>query len=137
MADTTPKVWFITGKAPISSWLARTDDLFDHRQGTSSGFGLHLVKVVLSRGDYVVATARSLHAIQHLETTNCKILELDVTSNSDVLMRKAEEAIGFWGRVDVVVNNAGFAGLGIAEEAGCVPLITSAAKRRTDIPVGV
>ena len=86
--------------------------------GTSSGFGLHLVETALARGDRVIATARSLAAIRHLEQPNCRVLELDVTNSPAVLQRTAKEAVGFWGRVDVLVNNAGFCGLGIAEEAG-------------------
>ncbi|KAJ3556742.1 hypothetical protein NM688_g1852 [Phlebia brevispora] len=92
-----PKVWFITG--------------------TSSGFGLHLVQTALARGDRVIATARSLPAIRYLESPNCRVLQLDVTSGPEVLQQKAQEAVNFWGKVDVLVNNAGFAGLGICEEA--------------------
>ncbi|KAI0686880.1 hypothetical protein BC835DRAFT_1378069 [Cytidiella melzeri] len=100
---TKTMVWFITG--------------------ASAGFGSHLTKIILARGDRVVATARSQDKIAHLESTNCRTLQLDITDNEEVIKGKAKEAIGFWGRVDVVVNNAGVGALGIAEEAGSAGFI--------------
>lgn len=56
--------------------------------------------------------ARSLHKLDDLK--ECKgaaeslyTMELDVTASLETLKKKAEEAVGVWGRVDVVVNNAG------------------------------
>ena len=47
-------------------------------------------------------------------------MELDVTSDAQTLQKKADEAFAAFGRLDVLVNNAGYAGLGVSEEAGCV-----------------
>ena len=98
MSAHKPLVWFITG--------------------TSSGFGAQLVRSALSRGDKVIATSRAssfarLPASLGLETfseeqkANCKFVELDVTDTEENIEKAAAQAIGLWGRVDVVVNNAG------------------------------
>ncbi|KAG1874809.1 hypothetical protein F4604DRAFT_1680714 [Suillus subluteus] len=85
-----PQVWLITG--------------------TSSGFGRRLVSIVLERGDRVVATARSLQTIQDFpQSPNLHLLELD---------EQVDEAAKVWGRIDVLVNNAGIGLLGLLEECG-------------------
>ncbi|KAJ7176720.1 hypothetical protein C8R46DRAFT_1077146 [Mycena filopes] len=87
--------------------------------GTSSGFGECLVNSVLARGDLVIATARTLSKIDHLpKTDNIRRLELDITSGEDVLKTVIAEALKFWGRIDVLVNNAGNGAKGILEECG-------------------
>ncbi|KIP07376.1 hypothetical protein PHLGIDRAFT_118145 [Phlebiopsis gigantea 11061_1 CR5-6] len=86
--------------------------------GTSSGFGEALTKVALARGDRVIATARSVEKIKHLEGPTCKTLQLDVTHDFDRIQAVAKEAVASWGRVDVLVNNAGVGAPGLTEEAG-------------------
>ena len=86
--------------------------------GTSQGFGKYLTEIAVSRGDRVIATARSLDSIKYLESPNCKTLQLDVTDGFDAIQAKVQEAINVWGHVDVVVNNAGIGSPGITEEAG-------------------
>ncbi|PVH94150.1 NAD(P)-binding protein [Periconia macrospinosa] len=79
--------------------------------GTSSGFGLALVHALLARGERVVATARKLSSISHLEETNPNVrtLELDVTSSQEEIDRVVGEAVGcFGGGIDVLVNNAAY-----------------------------
>jgi NADP-dependent 3-hydroxy acid dehydrogenase YdfG len=72
----------------------------------------------------VIATARALDTLKDLQDAysdqQCRILQLDVTDSFDVLSAKAKEAISMWGRVDVLVNNAGLGLVGTVEEAGCV-----------------
>lgn len=92
----SPQVWLITG--------------------TSSGFGSEFVKEVVSRGDKVIATARNIERISHMKDIGAATLQLDVTTSQDELNRKAEEAISIYGRVDVLVNNAGYTQFGICEE---------------------
>ncbi|TVY82485.1 putative oxidoreductase [Lachnellula suecica] len=84
--------------------------------GTSSGFGEIFVKQILARGDKVIATARSLSKIQHLKDAGASTLELDVTAPQSVLDAKSKEAIAIYGRIDVLVNNAGYCGLGTLED---------------------
>ncbi|EKM56916.1 uncharacterized protein PHACADRAFT_208084 [Phanerochaete carnosa HHB-10118-sp] len=86
--------------------------------GTSTGLGKALAEVVLSRGDRVIATARSLDTIKHLESPSCKTLQLDITDSFDAIQAKVKEGFDVWDRVDVLVNNAGLGSLGITEEMG-------------------
>ena len=105
--------------------------------GTSSGLGLALVRRVLARGDRVIATARAragqfAEALLSLtdewrdeeeeEEDRVRLLELDVSAPFAEVRRQAEAAIAMWGRVDVLVNNAGTVGreVGPSEELGCV-----------------
>ncbi|KAL2816689.1 hypothetical protein BJX63DRAFT_441443 [Aspergillus granulosus] len=84
--------------------------------GTSSGFGSEFVKQALSRGDKVIATARSVRNISHLKDLGAEVLQLDVTSPQSELNAKAAEAIAIFGRVDVLVNNAAFTQFGFLED---------------------
>ena len=77
--------------------------------GCSSGIGEALTKKILEQGDLVVATARApVNRLKHLEDAGAKILELDVTADQMRLNAIAEEAIKAYGRIDVVVLNAGY-----------------------------
>jgi NAD(P)-dependent dehydrogenase (short-subunit alcohol dehydrogenase family) len=98
MHKETSRVWFITG--------------------TSTGFGRKLAEAVLAKGDRVVATARKEKTVADLERQNpyrVRAVRLDVT---DLLQVKAavQAAIDAFGRIDVLVNNAGYGLLGAVEE---------------------
>ena len=89
--------------------------------GTSTGLGRYLALAALARGDKVIATsrARSLGKLDDLKAKapdSVHTMELDVTASLDTLKRAAEEAVKVWGRVDVVVNNAGYIDVGALEE---------------------
>lgn len=77
--------------------------------GTSTGFGAELVKVVLSKGDYVVATARNSSKLSFKDatSTNSLLVDLDVTKQ-DSIDNAFDAAVKKFKRVDVVVNNAGY-----------------------------
>ncbi|KAK1221367.1 hypothetical protein PQX77_015836 [Marasmius sp. AFHP31] len=90
--------------------------------GTSTGLGRDLAIAALSRGDKVIATARrrsgSLPQIDSdLKDKGAETLELDVTEPLDRLHEVAKKAIAFYGRVDVLVNNAGYVLVGAIEES--------------------
>ncbi|OBJ52765.1 oxidoreductase, partial [Mycobacterium sp. 1423905.2] len=96
---TDSKVWFLTG--------------------ASRGFGLELTRAILSRGDRVVATARRADQIlAQLPDAGESLLavDLDVT-NADQAQQAVQRAVDAFGRIDVVVNNAGRGLLGAVEEA--------------------
>ncbi|KAK3669882.1 hypothetical protein LTR78_010263 [Recurvomyces mirabilis] len=77
--------------------------------GTSTGFGNELVKKCLEEGDKVVATARSSSKLKFDGTTkdNYLALDLDVTEQKSI-DAAFDAAIKQFGRIDVVVNNAGY-----------------------------
>ena len=88
--------------------------------GCSSGFGLALATALLARGQRVVATARRLESIadlaaRHPETS--RAVALDVTDCAQVKSVVAA-AVAAFGRIDVVVNNAGYGLVGAFEELG-------------------
>ena len=78
--------------------------------GTSSGFGRILTEQLLERGDRVAATLRRPEAIDDLRAAagdRLWVAGLDVTRPADV-QRVVDEAFARLGRIDVVVNNAGY-----------------------------
>ncbi|ESK91167.1 short-chain dehydrogenase reductase sdr [Moniliophthora roreri MCA 2997] len=90
--------------------------------GTTSGFGRRLVTCLLRRGELVIATARSLDKLGELlkdfdNHSNLRTLCLDVTSDISTIRRSIDEALSFWGRIDVLVNNAGVGFKSVIEEA--------------------
>ncbi|KAI0631280.1 NAD-P-binding protein [Trametes polyzona] len=87
--------------------------------GTSSGFGRHLVHIALSRGDCVIATARTLAKIQDFPSSDkLRTMQLDVTEGFASIKAKIDEAVAYFGRIDVLVNNAGLGYKAILEEGG-------------------
>ncbi|KAJ5675662.1 short-chain oxidoreductase [Penicillium macrosclerotiorum] len=84
--------------------------------GTSSGLGSELVKEVIARGDKVIATARNIDWIAHFKEIGALTMQLDVTASQIELDQKAKEAISLYGRVDVLINNAGYTQFGTVEE---------------------
>jgi NADP-dependent 3-hydroxy acid dehydrogenase YdfG len=93
------KVWFITG--------------------ASRGFGRVWAEAALKRGDKVAATARRLESIAALKETfgdNVLTLELDVT-NATQAKEAVQQAHAHFGRLDIVLNNAGYSLVGTIEES--------------------
>jgi len=87
--------------------------------GTSSGFGRAIAQAALEEGDAVVATARNPRVLQELCASHpdrVASLALDVTDLSTI-PDVVEKAIGCFGRIDVLVNNAGRGYVGAVEEA--------------------
>ncbi|MCA8952295.1 MAG: SDR family NAD(P)-dependent oxidoreductase [Planctomycetes bacterium] len=101
---TTTPVWFVTG--------------------ASSGFGSSIARRALADGATVVATARRVDRLRELEASapdRVIPLALDVTDAAQV-QRVAAEAIERAGRVDVLVNNAGYGIVGAVEETSAADL---------------
>jgi NAD(P)-dependent dehydrogenase (short-subunit alcohol dehydrogenase family) len=94
----TEKVWFITG--------------------TSRGFGREWAIAALERGDKVAATARDTRSLDDLVTKYGDAilpLQLDVTDRA-ADFAAVKQAHEHFGRLDVVVNNAGYGQFGFVEE---------------------
>src|SRR6185437_1274577 len=92
------KVWFITG--------------------ASRGFGRIWTDAALRRGDKVAATARSLASLAGLTAAygdHVLALELDVTRPEQVATA-VTKAYEHFGRLDIILNNAGYSLVGTIEE---------------------
>jgi NAD(P)-dependent dehydrogenase (short-subunit alcohol dehydrogenase family) len=87
--------------------------------GASSGFGLAIAQAAFSRGDTVVGTARKAERLDDLirEAPEGKAhpLSLDLT-DTERIQRAVEEVLERFGRIDVLVNNAGHGQVGAVEE---------------------
>jgi NAD(P)-dependent dehydrogenase (short-subunit alcohol dehydrogenase family) len=96
--DIMSKVWFVTG--------------------SSRGLGRDFVQAALSRGDKVAATARNIGSLDEMVAAYGDAvlpLEMDVTDKA-VVFESVKRAKEHFGRLDVIVNNAGYAQLGAIEE---------------------
>jgi NAD(P)-dependent dehydrogenase (short-subunit alcohol dehydrogenase family) len=92
------KVWFITG--------------------ASKGFGREWTEAALERGDKVAATARKPETLDPLVEQYGDVLlplQLDVTDR-EAGRAAVQQAAEHFGRLDVVVNNAGYGHFGMVEE---------------------
>ncbi len=90
------KVWFITG--------------------VSRGFGKVLTEHALANNDIVIGTTRDGKASFEADTRNVRVLPLEITDLA-AIRATIEKAHALHGRLDVVVNNAGYGLLGSVEEA--------------------
>jgi NAD(P)-dependent dehydrogenase (short-subunit alcohol dehydrogenase family) len=93
-----PKVWFITG--------------------ATRGIGAEIVRAALAAGEHVVATGRNRDQIAAtFKEHSGRLLpvELDVTKELHAFAA-VEAAVARFGRIDVLVNNAGYGQLGMFEE---------------------
>ncbi len=95
------KVWFITG--------------------AGSGIGAGAAKAALKAGDRVVATGRNVqklrNALRDVARENLEVLQLDVSDEAQATTA-VDQAVKRFGRIDVVLNNAGYSLLGNFEELG-------------------
>lgn len=95
----SPKVWYVTG--------------------ASQGLGLTLVKKLLNNGYRVAATSRNAQTLKDavgvIDTDRFLPLAVDL-GNVDCIDESIEQTIAAFGRIDVVVNNAGYGMAGTVEE---------------------
>jgi len=85
--------------------------------GSSRGLGRSLTAAVLANGDQVAATARNTEQLNDLVEQypdQIFVIKLDVTKNEQIVSAVAD-AIAHFGKIDVLVNNAGFGIIGAAE----------------------
>jgi len=86
--------------------------------GTSRGFGREWTIAALERGDTVAATARNLASLDDFVTKYPESLlpiALDVTDRAAVFAA-VQQAHDRFGRIDIVVNNAGYGQFGLVED---------------------
>jgi len=94
----SPKTWFITG--------------------ASSGFGTAFAEHALKAGDHVVATARNVAKLEALVARapeRVLAVKLDVNNAADIRMA-IDAAVKRFGRIDTLINNAGYGVVGALEE---------------------
>jgi NAD(P)-dependent dehydrogenase (short-subunit alcohol dehydrogenase family) len=94
----TQRTWFITG--------------------VNSGLGRHMTEQLLERGDRVAGTVRKMDSINDLKDRYGTLLwlaHLDVTDTQEI-REVVKRAFADLGRIDVIVNNAGYGLFGAAEE---------------------
>lgn len=96
-AETEQKVWFITG--------------------ANRGIGAEIAKAALAAGDSVVVTGRNLQQLRakFADSGKALALALDVTDIAQA-QEAVEATLNHFGRIDVLVNNAGYGQLGVFEE---------------------
>lgn len=83
--------------------------------GASSGFGQALAKALSAKGHPLLLLARRLERLEALNLPNCLCRHVDVT-DLDSFQNAVDEAIGIYGPVDCLVNNAGVMLLGLIED---------------------
>ncbi|MFT4532501.1 MAG: NAD(P)-dependent dehydrogenase (short-subunit alcohol dehydrogenase family) [Candidatus Saccharimonadales bacterium] len=83
--------------------------------GAGSGIGRSTSEKLINEGFIVYATSRSVEGMDSLKKSGCKVLKLDVTSEEDIKTVVAE-IIKMSGRIDVLINNAGYGLYGSVEE---------------------
>ena len=86
--------------------------------GASKGFGRHWAETALSQGHRVVATARNAQTLSGLVDSFGDAvlpLQLDVTAR-DACFDAVKQAVEHFGRVDVLISNAGYGHFGFIEE---------------------
>jgi len=82
----------------------------------SSGFGKAIAESALKRGHKVIATARSTSKLESLAAAGATTISLDVTWPLDQITQTIAEAQLVYGRIDILVNAAGYILEGAVEE---------------------
>lgn len=98
MENKQPRIWFVTG--------------------ISSGIGQALAQAVMQSGDFLIGTFRTDEQVAAFNSTtagNALALRMDVT-NADEIKQAFAQISQKFGRLDVLVNNAGFGMAGAIEE---------------------
>jgi NADP-dependent 3-hydroxy acid dehydrogenase YdfG len=97
--------------------------------GASSGIGRATTQLLAAEGYYVFAAARRIGRLEELRSDHIEPIELDVTDETAIHELVANVVLSR-GRIDVLVNNAGFGQLGTIE---CVSM--DAAHRQLEVNV--
>ncbi|WP_275791435.1 oxidoreductase [Pararhizobium gei] len=98
------KVWFITGAA--------------------RGIGKEVARAALAAGDKVVITGRNVEQLTKAYKGDDDVLALQLdVSNEEQAATAVDAAVAYFGRIDVLLNNAGFGQLGLFEEIGSAAIV--------------
>ncbi|KAL5405604.1 hypothetical protein PMIN03_008328 [Paraphaeosphaeria minitans] len=88
--------------------------------GCSSGLGFHLAAHVLARGDIAIATLRNPSKLpaglrDRPNAANLYVIQLDITAPQSTISAVVAQAAALHGRIDVLINNAGYIQIGTVE----------------------
>jgi short-subunit dehydrogenase len=83
--------------------------------GASAGMGKEFAKDLLKDGHIVYGAARRLDKMKDIQKLGAKVVEMDVT-NDESMVNGIETIQNAEGRIDVLINNAGFGSFGAIEE---------------------
>jgi short-subunit dehydrogenase len=97
--------------------------------GASAGMGKEFAKSLLSDGHIVYGAARRVDKMEDIRSLGVKVLEMDVTDDAS-MVNGIDIIIKAEGRIDVLINNAGFGSYGAIED---VPIAD--AKYQLDVNV--
>lgn len=97
--------------------------------GASSGIGLASAKMLLKEGHIVYGAARRLENMAEIEQLGGRTIKLDVT-DSDAIKLAVDRIVAEQGRIDVLLNNAGYGMFGAVEDVSLTE-----AKRQFDVNV--
>ncbi|KAL3487490.1 hypothetical protein BJX62DRAFT_190979 [Aspergillus germanicus] len=89
-----------------------------HITGANTGFGLELALKALAEGDRVIAAVRTPSKVpDSLKRPDVEVLQFDLAWSQEDINNYAEKAFAAFGKIDVVVNNAGYSYMGAIEES--------------------
>jgi NAD(P)-dependent dehydrogenase (short-subunit alcohol dehydrogenase family) len=98
--------------------------------GATSGLGAALIEALVARGERVIASGRNVEKrLGHLHSENLALLELDITSSFSDIKTQIAHAWTIFGKIDVLMNNAGMSSMRSAEEAEYVAQLDPPASR--------
>jgi len=83
--------------------------------GASAGMGLEMARELQHDGNIVYAAARRVERMEELKQFGIKVIPLDVT-DEDSMTNCIDKIIKSEGRIDVLINNAGFGSYGAIED---------------------
>ena len=83
--------------------------------GASAGMGKETVKLLLQRGYTVYGAARRVENMNDIASLGARVLQMDVT-DEDAMVKGVNEIIKAEGRIDILINNAGFGSYGAVED---------------------
>jgi len=83
--------------------------------GASSGMGKDFAVELLKDGNIIYAAARRVDKMEDLKNLGVKVMKMDVTDDASML-KCVETIINNEGRIDVLINNAGFGSYGALED---------------------